>query len=263
MSEEQNPYKAPDAELVSAGAQEEAGTPEPRGVDVGRGVGWFGDGWRLFKAAPGIWIANVVILLVITLVLAFIPIVSLLNTLLSPVFMGGLMLGCRDLDRGEPLTVNHLFAGFSQRTGALIGLGAIYLVLIFVVMAITMGLMFGMGGGMQAAMSGNPGSVDPTAVMAASMTGMLVGLALIVPVIMLYWFAPALIVLHPEVGVIEAMKLSFSGCLKNILPFLVYGIVGIVIAFVASIPFGLGWLVAGPVFIGSIYAGYKDIFIGE
>ena len=36
--------------------------------------------------------------------------------------------------------------------------------------------------------------------------------------------------------------------------------VGIVLAIVASIPFGLGWLVLGPVFAASVYASYKDIF---
>lgn len=264
MGEEQNPYKAPESNVdnVPTTGQGETPAPEPRAVDAGRGVGWFGGGWQLFKAAPGVWIANIVILFVIMMVLSLIPLVSLLTNLLSPVFMGGLMMGCRDLDRGEPLTVNHLFAGFSHRTGTLIGLGALYMVLVIVVVAIGMAFMAGMGGGMATMMDPNAGG-DPAAAGAAMMIGMLVMMALLIPVIMLYWFAPALIVLHPEVGVIDAMKLSFAGCLKNILPFLVYGIIGFIIAIVATIPLGLGWLVAGPVFIGSIYAGYKEIFLGE
>ena len=48
--------------------------------------------------------------------------------------------------------------------------------------------------------------------------------------------------------------------LVNIWPMLVYSLVGIVLAIVATIPFGLGWLVLAPVFAASVYASYKDIF---
>ena len=56
------------------------------------------------------------------------------------------------------------------------------------------------------------------------------------------------------------MKESFSGCLKNIVPFLLYGVVLFVAAIVAAIPLGLGWLVLGPVIAGSLYASYRDIY---
>ncbi len=36
------------------------------------------------------------------------------------------MLGCRAVDRGQPLTVAHLFAGFSERAGPLFILGLLY-----------------------------------------------------------------------------------------------------------------------------------------
>ena len=41
---------------------------------------------------------------------------------------------------------------------------------------------------------------------------------------------------------------------------LVYSLVGLVLAIAASIPLGLGWLVLGPMFGGSVYASYRDIF---
>jgi len=46
-------------------------------------------------------------------------------------------------------------------------------------------------------------------------------------------------------------------------PFVLYGLVGLVLGIVASIPFGLGWLVLGPVAIASVYVGYRDIFLGS
>jgi hypothetical protein len=33
-----------------------------------------------------------------------------------------------------------------------------------------------------------------------------------------------------------------------------------VLAIVASIPLGLGWLLLGPVIIASVYTSYRDIF---
>jgi len=45
-----------------------------------------------------------------------------------------------------------------------------------------------------------------------------------------------------------------------VMPMLIYSLLGLVFAIVASIPFGLGWFVLLPVFAGSVYASYKDIF---
>ena len=56
------------------------------------------------------------------------------------------------------------------------------------------------------------------------------------------------------------MKASFFGCLANIWPMLVYSLIGIALAIVATIPLGLGWIILAPVFAGSVYASYKDIF---
>ena len=59
---------------------------------------------------------------------------------------------------------------------------------------------------------------------------------------------------------LDAMRLSFNGCLSNVVPFLVYGLVGVVLAIVATIPLALGWLVLGPVTVTSLYTSYCDIY---
>jgi uncharacterized membrane protein len=56
------------------------------------------------------------------------------------------------------------------------------------------------------------------------------------------------------------MKLSFVACLKNMLPFLLYGLIFTVILVVAIIPFGLGLIVAIPVMMTSLYTSYVDVF---
>jgi uncharacterized membrane protein len=57
------------------------------------------------------------------------------------------------------------------------------------------------------------------------------------------------------------MKASFTGCLRNILPFLLYSVVLFVLSIVASVPLLLGWLVLGPVFAASVYTSYRDIYL--
>jgi uncharacterized membrane protein len=76
---------------------------------------------------------------------------------------------------------------------------------------------------------------------------------------MAVWFAPALVVLR-GIEPLDAMRLSFNGCLRNFVPFLVYGLVGLLLAIVATIPLMLGWLVLGPVTIASLYTSYCDIY---
>lgn len=88
---------------------------------------------------------------------------------------------------------------------------------------------------------------------------MLIMLALMVPLAMAVWFAPALVMFR-NVAPLEAMKTSFFACLKNIVPFLVYGVILLVLSFIAMIPVGLGMLVLMPVMIGSVYISYAEIF---
>lgn len=228
---------------------------EPRGVDAGRGISWIGEGWGLFREAPGMWVGIVLVLGVIFIVLSMLPLINLLVSLVMPVFVGGLMLGCRDLARGDGLEFGHLFAGFKSHFGKLVTAGLLYAVGTFVVMV---GVMLTMVGsmGLSALAGGDMAGVDPMSVLPA----MLVAMLLILPLAMTVYFAPALIVLH-DAAVVEAMSLSFKGCLRNILPFLIYGIVMAVLAFVASIPLMLGWLLLGPVMIASQYNAYRDIFL--
>ena len=62
---------------------------------------------------------------------------------------------------------------------------------------------------------------------------------------------------------VEALKASFNACLKNTLPFLVYGLVVMVLLFFAALPVGLGFLVLIPVLSGSVYVSYRDIFVAN
>ena len=88
----------------------------------------------------------------------------------------------------------------------------------------------------------------------------LIMFALLLPAVMAVWLAAPLVMFH-EHGALEAMKGSFTGCLRNVLPFLVYGLVLFVFSIAATLPLLLGWLVLGPVLAASIYASYRDIYL--
>jgi uncharacterized membrane protein len=65
-------------------------------------------------------------------------------------------------------------------------------------------------------LTGSPDSMLVAAGASATtiLLGVLVGLALAVPLIAAYWFAPALVVIH-GMAPIAAMKASFYGCFRN------------------------------------------------
>lgn len=87
---------------------------------------------------------------------------------------------------------------------------------------------------------------------------MLVGLLFYIPLVMCMYLAPILILFH-DMSAVSAMSLSFKACLKNILPFLVLGILLIIAGLVAIIPFGLGLLVLMPVMMITSYTAYKQM----
>lgn len=252
-----NPFKAPEARVADIAPDSGEFLPEGRRVPAGNGVSWLGSGWTLFKMAPGAWIGLTIVFIVLMLVAGVIPILGgIAINLLLPVFIGGIMLGCKALDDGEELQIGHLFAGFSGYTSNLVLIGLIYMVGMFAIMLVMM-LLAGAGVGIGALMGG-----DWSMALVPMILLFLVGFALMVPLAMALWFAPALVIFH-EVQAFEAMKTSFFVCLKNFVPFLVYGLVYIVLAILASIPFFLGWLVLVPVMMASMYAGYRDMFIGD
>lgn len=253
-----NPYAAPKAAVADETLGSNAdfvpgGQPRP----AANGWTWIAEGWELFKRQPGMWIGMILVLLLIFVAAAFIPIVGgLAMTLFGPVFAAGVMLGCKALDSGEELELSHLFGGFRSRTGTLIGVGALYLA---ATIAVALVVSLVMGVGMMTMMGGG----DQQAVAAMGMTfvlAVLIMLALLLPAMMAVWLAAPLVVFHDH-GAIDAMKGSFTGCLKNVMPFLLYGVVLAVLSIVASLPLALGWLVLGPVFAASIYASYRDIYL--
>jgi len=254
-----NPYQPPRAAVADAsdaaplGAFVESG----RAVDAGQGWAWLASAFGFFRKNPWVWIFITIIAFVLVIVVSVLPLIGwLINTLLMPVYLGGLMLGCKALENDGDFGVGQLFAGFRSNTGRLMAIGAMSLAGWMIIM---IPLFFIMGSSMFGLMSG-----DPAAIAAAGPSvaiGMLVTVALSVPLYMALWYAPCLVIFN-EVQPVQALGQSFRASLKNIVPFLLYGVLLFVFFILAAIPLGLGFLVLIPVLIASVYTSYRDVFYG-
>ena len=248
--------------------------PAPRLLQAGEGAAWWSEGWRIFCAAPLPWIGILVVFVVISIALSFIPVVGRpVYVVLTPVFAGGVMLGCHALARGEPLTIGHLFECFrGPRFQPLLMLGLVSLAIMFATAVFAAGTIFlalgasGLAGIVRILDTADVASVDFVALaqlVASAGLAILLVLLVVLTVMLLvataYWFAPALVALNGEAP-LSALSKSFSASWHNLGAFLLYGLVYIGLAIAATIPAGLGWLVLGPMLAGSCYAGWRTIF---
>ena len=259
--------ETPAASFPSSSSIPAAPTPPPDGwaVPAGHGTAWWSSAWRLFTGAPGIWLVITILYIAIMIGLSFVPFLGQIAvSLLNPVFIGGIVLGCRAQDHGGTLQVSHLFAGFSEKAGPLIIVALLYFAGWVVVGCITLATAFiALGSGFLALLAAG----DVVQMGSSLLTGMglsvllviAVGMLCAVPLLMAFWFAPALIVLRGDAPW-AAMMTSFRACMRNIPPFLIYGLLGLLFAILASIPLALGFLVLIPVGMATIYTSYKEIF---
>lgn len=256
-----NPYAPPKSHVADTATTLPEGDfiEAGRSVAAGNGWRWITEAWNFMGEQRWTFIGVCVLYWILMIAVQLVPILGpIAATLLGPVISGGFMLGCEAVRRGERLEVGHLFAAFQKHTGKLVAVGAIafglgILIAIVVIAIVGVSIFSLLGAGAEP---------TPEQIMGMGMTillAVLVALAISIPVYMFLWFAAPLIVLADmEVG--QALKTSFSACLKNILPFLVWSVMVLVLAIPATLLLGLGWFLLGPLLMVSIYTGYRDIF---
>src|SRR5688500_7317856 len=168
-----------------------------RGNGAGAGWAWIAGGWRLFARAPLMWILALVILFVLAIIIGIVPFIGpIAYQMLQAVFAGGPMFACLSLDRGGDFELEHLFAGFSKRFVPLVIVGALFMLGVVVIGAIFMAFA---GMSILSALMAGDAELATTALVASSgalALGVLVSLALMVPLLAAYWFAPALVMIH-------------------------------------------------------------------
>lgn len=237
---------------------------QPKGtiqtVPFTNGFKWITRSFALFSRNPVNWIIGVIIVFAISIVVSMIPLVSIIVNILAPVFMGGFMIGCRQAHAGSGFEIEHVFAGFKENTGPLAMVGLIYFGM-WILLMVLMGILLVAFLGMETARDVEAWLSSPNSEQVAKTFLMLsLGImALAIPLIMAYWFAPALVVFRNYTP-FDAMRVSFKGCLRNMLPFLAYGIFSFLLVFLGVITVFLGFIVIMPLLVISVYTAYIDIF---
>lgn len=262
-----NPYQQPAADLMPEGTSGEGllQINPPRSRDIGAGWRWFTDAWRVFKSAWGTVLLAVLVAWLLSMAASFVPVLGMFaGFVITPFLSAGLLVLLHKADEQRGPTVGDLFAPFSTHFVPLLLVGLIYLGLfvgIMIVGGILGYLLFGdaITGMFNSVAELDQGTVPPdVAWMNLALWGLIL-MALMIPVMAAYWFAPALVVMG-NYGPGKAFKASLVGCLRNILPMFWYSVIMVVLLVLAVIPVGLGLLVMVPVLAATYYSSFRDIY---
>lgn len=252
-----------------------------RKVKANRGAVWLTQGFKLFSSSIAAWFGIATFLFFMLLI----PGINTVAALLMPVGIGGLMLGCRLASSGHSFKFEQLFSAIKSDGKELLALSIIYAFASIAIVFVTRYLMLFAGIDVTAALPDNIEQMTNEQLidwinsqkisdLSPIFLNSLVTLLLMIPLFMAYWFAPALIVLK-KMTAINSMKLSFIVCRLNLMPFVIYALVGVtylalfflilsIAAFLipplAGLALIVGILVIVAVSISSIYTAYVDIF---
>ena len=238
---------------------------EIRKLNAARGWTWVKQGWQLIMHNPLLAIS-----LALTgglgMILAFaIPLFGpLVALLLLPVLMAGYMRVCRALEENEEIELTQLFAGFRTHAAPLISLGGFMLLGLLIA---SMLVIFIGGDALTTLLEDFRNANDPQMLANAMWTagsgvalGLMVGVALMFALMLAVQYAPML-VYFSDVPPVAALRASFMGSLRNIVPYTLYSLIMQVLALALGIiPFGLGLIVLLPLGLTSLYVSYRNIF---
>lgn len=239
---------------------------EPRAGRAGWGVSWITNALSIFKDNFLLWLGIGVVYLIIAMVMSAMPIINFVFSLISFVFVGGIIKGANAQVTGKELRFDHLFSAFSTHLLPLIVLFVLYMVALIIafipigiILIVVSHVMGGIGNvdSMMTAEQIGAGSI--VAILLVLLFSMIAFFFLFVMV----WFAPALIVLH-NIAPTEAMKMSVKGCLKNILPLFVFSLLLPLLALLSILfTLGLAILVVVPVGMITYYTSYRDVWTDQ
>ncbi|MBM3395248.1 MAG: hypothetical protein FJY37_11545 [Betaproteobacteria bacterium] len=229
-------------------------------VALGRGWQWVQDGFQIFMRSPLQWIIMSLVIMGAMYLLGMIPLLGMpLICLLSPLAIAGMMAAARALDNGREINVNYLLWGFREGGSRLVFLGGVFFVAQLVIGAIVTNL-----AGPDATQLMSSGTmIDPKTITPEQanrlFTAMAVGMMLMVPVALMLWFAPALVVMD-GVSAPQALMLSLRGCLANVIPTMIFGSAMMLLMMLVIISLGFGVFIWLPVAVTATYRSYVEVF---
>lgn len=233
----------------------------PRTLPASQGVAWFFEGMRLYRKNPLLLSAAFGALFGVVMALGLVPFVGgAISELATPVLVAGFMAAYRALDNGDKLDMQPFFAGVRGPLVPLATLGAVQLLAMLLIGQIMFAMGFDPEAVVKIAQDARSTPADMQAVLSQSTPALMVGLALLAPLMLATAFAPAL-VLFGNARPATALGVSLKACLRNWAPLTLNGLVlGVLLLLSALVPLMLGLLFAMPVVLGSLYAAYQAMF---
>ncbi|MDH2916792.1 MAG: BPSS1780 family membrane protein [Gallionella sp.] len=230
-----------------------------------RGWTWIKQGYQLIMISPILSITTALIAALAIFLAMLIPLIGpLLAVILMPIMLAGYMRICRALEEGEEVELTDLLAGFKKSTPALVSLGAFLMLGMLFASAV---MVFVGGDALTTLMEEVRATDNPQVLMDAIRTAsggvafaVLLGFTLVLMLIVAWQYAPML-VFFSGVPPFMALRDSFVGTMRNIVPYTVYSLIMQVIALMLGIlPFGLGMILLLPLGLTSLYVSYRNIF---
>jgi hypothetical protein len=250
---------------------------QARIVGAGRGARWLGEGWQLFRASPLGWLALVLAYWLLMTLVSLLPYAGIAAAaVLVPALSVGFMAAARAAERGGRLELVLLFEGLRQAPRPQLLLGLAYLVCLGAVLAASA---FADGGALARWMLTGRRPDDEVLQSGDFLVAMVLAALFYAPVMMMFWFAPALAAWHSTAPA-KALFFSAAACLMNWRAFLAYGAVAALVTLVLPLVvlFGLVLISGGalrvsamslvvpllilllPTLFASFYASYRDVF---
>lgn len=191
-------------------------------VTAKEGWRWLTFGFTLFKKNPAGMLSLTVsyfgVVLFLSLVIPFAG--SVLAAMLSPGLNAGMLTACRMVARGLPITPSILFSAFLEENKRFLKpflrMGSLYALLVLLV-----SLLASSFGSIDMDLVMQDGKPDPGEMMSQMVNVLAVMAIAYLPVMMLFWYAPALLLWH-EMSVGKALFFSFLAVWRNRAAFLIY-----------------------------------------
>jgi hypothetical protein len=189
-------------------------------VPARNGWSWLVKGFALFRKNPPIWLFLVFTYWLAVALLAQIRYLGpAASTVLLPAFSVSFMVVCTVLERGGMPGPVHLISGFRSGRATLLLLGALYLLAIVGVLALSS---LADAGALLGWMLTGREPPEEAIVDGSVSLAMLVAAFGATPVLMAFWFAPVLAA-WTRIGAVQSLFYSFVAVWRNWRAFLVYG----------------------------------------
>jgi len=221
---------------------------EPRAVPATRAVGWYREAMRLWKLAPWTFCALAFLTLAVEIGLDLVPDAgTLLAKVVAPLVACGLLYASAAADAGEHPRLSFAIAVFRADASALAA--------IVVAGALTFAVEWGAADVLAGINLLRPGD-DMATLSTPELLGIYaIGILASLPVT----FVP-LVALFGGGGFRASFATSFQAFALNLPAMLLYGVLSFALLVVGLLTYGIGLLIALPLWAASSYAAWREIF---